>query len=93
MNKTTKANGRPFWTGSPSSAFSRSVFFIFLAKIFGLTFIINLMESGETKAIEKYKAVSEQFPIVRKILENESRHETELAAMMKKRATSAISVP
>ena len=60
-------------------------------KIFGLTFVLNLMESGEAGAIEEYEAISEQFPIARKILEDESRHEEELAAMIEEDGLSYIS--
>ncbi|MFR8277108.1 MAG: VIT1/CCC1 transporter family protein [Desulfovibrio fairfieldensis] len=49
------------------------------------------MESGETEAVEGYKAISEQFPIARKILEDESRHEEELAAMIEEDGLSYIS--
>ncbi len=75
----------------PGLSVFRVWFFIFLAKIFGLTFVLNLMESGETKAIEKYQSISEQFPIARKILADENRHEAELAAMIEEDGLSYIS--
>lgn len=72
------------------SAF-RVWFFTFLARVFGLTFVINLMESGEVKAIEQYKAASGTFPIAAEILEDENRHEEELASMIEEDGLSYIS--
>ena len=85
-----KAQWASYLDNLPKLNAFRVWFFTLLAKIFGLTFVLNLMESGEAKAIEEYKAISEQFPIARKILEDESRHEEELAAMDKVAATPVI---
>ena len=86
-----KALWASFLDSRPKLSAFRIWFFTLLAKIFGLTFVLNLMESGETEAVEGYKAISEQFPIARKILEDESRHEEELAAMIEEDGLSYIS--
>ena len=86
-----KAQWASYLDNLPKLNAFRVWFFTLLAKIFGLTFVLNLMESGEAKAIEEYKAISEQFPIARKILEDESRHEEELAAMIEEDGLSYIS--
>ena len=80
-----KAQWASYLDNLPKLNAVRVWFFTLLAKIFGLTFVLNLMESGEAKAI------SEQFPIARKILEDESRHEEELAAMIEEDGLSYIS--
>lgn len=66
-------------------------FFTFLARIFGLVFVINLMESGETKAIGAYRALGEQVPVAQQVLEDEVRHESELADMIEEQGLSYIS--
>jgi VIT1/CCC1 family predicted Fe2+/Mn2+ transporter len=55
---------------------------IFLARIFGLTFILKRMERNEGVASKNYKELIEEFPEVRKISEDEDAHEKELLAML-----------
>ncbi len=59
----------------------RVMFFYFLARIFGVTFGIKLMENGETKAQEKYRALQEVTEI-EQIIKDEIRHEQALIAMI-----------
>ena len=53
-------------------------FYILMARIFGVTFAVKLMESGEKGAQKNYQQVMAQFPETKKIVEDECRHEKEL---------------
>ncbi len=52
--------------------------YLFLTKIFGLTFVLKLMEKGEDKAIENYIKVINNYPKINKILKDEKEHEQKL---------------
>lgn len=52
--------------------------FYFIARIFGLSFGIRLMERGEENAQNLYKSIVEVVPEINKIIEDEHRHECEL---------------
>ena len=56
--------------------------FVVLGKIFGLVFVINLMEGGEDDSAENYRKLMEELPEARSIMEDETRHEAQLAAMI-----------
>ena len=56
--------------------------FVVLGKIFGLVFVINLMEGGEDDSAENYRKL---------IMEDETRHEAQLAAMIHEEKLSYIS--
>ena len=62
-----------------------------LSKVFGLTFVIKLMESGEHKAITEYGRIGGDLPIAAEILEDEVRHENELVSMIEEDGLSYIS--
>ena len=64
--------------------------FVVLGKIFGLVFVINLMEGGEDSA-ENYRKLMEELPEARSIMEDETRHEAQLAAMIHEEKLSYIS--
>lgn len=53
-----------------------------LGWIFGLTFVINLLEFGEDKAGKRYADLIEDVPEARYIMEEERKHEEKLAAMV-----------
>jgi VIT1/CCC1 family predicted Fe2+/Mn2+ transporter len=57
-------------------------FYVFISKIFGLTFAIKLMESGEDKAQDAYGSVGRIFPEAMKIKDEEESHEKKLIAMI-----------
>ena len=59
--------------------------FVVLGKIFGLVFVINLMEGGEDDSAENYRKLMEELP------EDETRHEAQLAAMIHEEKLSYIS--
>lgn len=62
-----------------------------LSRIFGLVFVINLMEKGEADAVRQYKELGESVPVALKVLEDESRHEAKLVAMIEEEKLSYIS--
>ena len=53
--------------------------FVVLGKIFGLVFVINLMEGGEDDSAENYRKLMEELPEARSIMEDETRHEAQLS--------------
>lgn len=55
---------------------------VFLARIFGLTFILKLMERGEDNASKTYREILESYPQLARIAEDEDRHENELIEML-----------
>ena len=65
--------------------------FVLLGKIFGLVFVINLLESGEDQAADKYARLIDEVPEARTIMEDETRHEEQLAAMIHEEKLSYIS--
>ena len=65
--------------------------FAVLARVFGLVFVINLMESGEDKAVATYSKLGTVLPVALEILEDESKHEDYLISMLKEERLSYIS--
>lgn len=57
------------------------IYFLF-ARILGLTFTLKLLEKGEARATEGYKAVAHIIPEAEKIGADEDAHEEELMAMI-----------
>ncbi len=53
-----------------------------LARIFGITFAIKLMENGEESAQQEYAKVIEHIPWAKNILRDEIKHEEQLVAMI-----------
>lgn len=56
--------------------------YLFIARIFGVTFGIKLMESGEEKAQDAYLKVVQDIPEAAGIKNEEEQHENELIAMI-----------
>ena len=54
--------------------------YLFLARIFGVTFAMKLMEEGETRAEASYLEVAGEIPELRRIVEEEKAHEEALMA-------------
>ena len=50
--------------------------------IFGLTFVINMLEFGEDKAGKRYAELIEDIPEAKQIMEEEEKHEEKLASMV-----------
>lgn len=53
-------------------------FYTWLARIFGLTFSLKLLENGEEMAQEAYAKIKTIFPEVSRIIDDEEKHEKEL---------------
>jgi len=58
------------------------LFYYWITRLLGLTFGIKLFEQGESKGIENYSLINEQFTFMDEIIEDEERHETELINMI-----------
>lgn len=65
--------------------------FVLLGRIFGLVFVINLLESGEEDSAAVYTRLAGELPEARGIMEDETRHEEQLAAMIHEESLSYIS--
>lgn len=60
-----------------------SVFkYVWLGRIFGLTFALKLMEHGEKLAQDNYAEIAKNIPETEKIIADESRHEKNLLNML-----------
>lgn len=59
--------------------------YFWIAKIFGITFGIKLMEKGEEGAQEAYKKVCEFIPEAQQIVDDEDAHEKELIGMLEEK--------
>jgi VIT1/CCC1 family predicted Fe2+/Mn2+ transporter len=55
---------------------------VLLARIFGVVFILKLMERGENNASKTYRQILKSYPQLEKIAEDEDRHEAELIGML-----------
>jgi VIT1/CCC1 family predicted Fe2+/Mn2+ transporter len=65
--------------------------FLIISKIFGLTFAVKMMESGEKEAEEVYANIIEAIPEAKKILDEEAEHENRLIAMIDEEKIGYIS--
>lgn len=65
--------------------------YVVLGKIFGLVFVINLLESGEDLAAREYERLVADIPEAKGIMEDETRHEEQLAAMIHEEKLTYIS--
>lgn len=66
-------------------------FYTLLGRIFGLVFVINLLESGEDDAVENYRALGRELPEALSIMEDETRHEAQLVELIKEEKLNYIS--
>ena len=65
--------------------------FYWISRIFGLTFGLKLMERGEERAKHLYEEVAAEIPEVRRIAEEEDRHEHELLNLIEEERLNYIS--
>ncbi len=65
--------------------------FYWISRIFGLTFGLKLMEKGEERAKNVYEEVATELPEVKKISEEEDRHEQELLNLIEEDRLNYIS--
>jgi VIT1/CCC1 family predicted Fe2+/Mn2+ transporter len=71
------------YTGKACAAKKLKVWiYVVMGWIFGLTFVINLLEFGEDKAGKRYSDLIAEVPEAKYIMEEERRHEEKLAAMI-----------
>ncbi|WP_167605122.1 VIT1/CCC1 transporter family protein [Maribellus sediminis] len=56
--------------------------YFWIARIFGLTFGLKIMERGEERAQINYKEIGKEIPEALKISQDENNHEKELIAMI-----------
>ena len=80
-----------FVDGPPKVSAFRVWLFTTLAKVFGIVFVINLMEAGEGRAVGAYRTIGKHVPVALKILEDETRHEAQLVDMIEEDGLSYIS--
>lgn len=62
---------------------TKIVRYTFLAKLFGVSFALKLMEKGEKNAVEFYQKAEEKYPQIKNIKEDELKHEKELLRLLK----------
>ena len=58
------------------------LWYLIIARIFGVTFAIKLMESGENKAQKNYAGVVDKIPAIVAIKKEEEEHENQLINMI-----------
>lgn len=63
-------------------SWGRVWWFYLIARIFGLTFGIKLMEKGENNAHHKYMLIAQEIPEASRIANDEGEHEKELIALL-----------
>ena len=56
--------------------------YVTIARLFGFTFAIKLMERGEEQAQDVYASIADKIPGAEQVAADEDRHETELIAML-----------
>ncbi len=65
-------------------------YFVWLARIFGLSFALKLMEGGEARAQEVYENAAKVYPQVVQIQSEEEEHEHELIGILKDKRLSYV---
>lgn len=58
------------------------LYHVMMARIFGLTFALKLMERGEGMAEQTYRQLATAIPELQRIAEDEERHEAEILALL-----------
>jgi len=56
--------------------------YVFISRLFGITFGIKIMERGEERAQETYEMVSKSLPIAKSIVKEEDEHEAQLVNLI-----------
>jgi len=60
----------------------KAKFYLFIARIFGITFAIKMMENGEKRAEENYRIIGREIPKALEIQKEEIEHEQLLVNMI-----------
>ena len=58
------------------------LWYVFLARLFGLSFALKLMERGEERAQEFYKRLIMKYPEAKRIFDEENMHEAKLLRLL-----------
>lgn len=66
-------------------------FFTWCARLFGLTFSLKLMETGEKEAKENYQELSDRIPEVAQIITEEQEHEHQLLDLLEEESLNYVS--
>ena len=66
-------------------------FYVFISRIFGLTFGIKLQEKAEEEAQKNYKNMLKVIPEMKDIIADEEKHEAELISMIYEEKLSYMS--
>ncbi|MGB4162852.1 MAG: VIT1/CCC1 family protein, partial [Bacillota bacterium] len=69
----------------------RVFLYTWIARIFGLTFGLKLMEAGESRAHSDYSEAAKEIPEVSRIAEEEDKHEHELLDLIEEDRLNYIS--
>ncbi len=69
----------------------RVLFYLFLSRVFGLTFGIKLQEKGEQSAQKNYSSLLPLIPEMKEIIEAEEKHEAELIGLINEERLSYMS--
>lgn len=69
----------------------RVSFYTILARLFGLNFILKLMEKGEDLAQKSYDGIRKVAPAIDGIIQDENRHERELITLIKEERLKYVS--
>ncbi|GAB4114756.1 MAG: VIT1/CCC1 transporter family protein [Candidatus Caldatribacteriota bacterium] len=70
---------------------ARVFFYLFISRIFGLTFGIKLQEKGEEAAQKHYLGLINSIPEMKEIFEAEERHENDLIKMIEEERLTYMS--
>ena len=71
------------YTGeSPKPGALKILYYRILAIVFGITFVINMMESGEEGAQETYSSIAEEVPEALAMYKSEQEHEAALIELI-----------
>ncbi len=66
-------------------------FYVFISRLFGLNFGLKLMESGEDSAQGSYDKIKEISPEIKKIIDDEEKHESELISLISEERLKYVS--
>ncbi|CAK7073477.1 MAG: hypothetical protein DELT_02008 [Desulfovibrio sp.] len=80
-----------FVAGPPKVNEFKVRLFALLARVFGMVFVINLMESSEDASVAVYTELGKDVPVALEVLEDESRHEEQLINLLQEEKLSYIS--
>lgn len=78
FRKITNRDTRPSWF--------KIYFYRFVSRIFGFTFTIKMMENGEEQAEHNYEEVENMVPGIKKIIQEEVKHESALMGQIEEDA-------